>query len=172
MTTRGVKVCCVGETKMHGSNPFVPVDVTIANQKSLGPKYISPISAVLGMPLILWKDPNCQFLDEQPGYEGFLTPCVNQNVTFLCMETDPKSPEWGWAPPYWRSDVGNVIAVRKDGEDLTVMDVEKMCHFARYKLQPMFEDVLESGGSLGGKRTVLDFITWENMVVHWRTSAI
>ncbi|KAL2845541.1 hypothetical protein BJX68DRAFT_256734 [Aspergillus pseudodeflectus] len=157
-TARGVKVCCV--------------DVTIANQKSLGPKYISPISAILGVPLILWKDPNCQFLDDQPGYEGFSAPWVNQNVTFLCMETDLKSPEWGWAPPYWRSDVGNVIAVREDGEDLTVMDVEMMCHFARHKLQPMFEDALESGGSLGGKRTVLDFITWRNMLAHWRTSAI
>jgi hypothetical protein len=33
---RGVKICCVGETDLHASEPFVSVDVTIANQRPLG----------------------------------------------------------------------------------------------------------------------------------------
>ncbi|KAJ5109635.1 Mitochondrial chaperone BCS1 [Penicillium argentinense] len=60
----------------------------------------------------------------------------NPNVAFLMMETDSSKDEWGWAPMYWNSEIGNVWAVREDGRDLAVNDVAMMCHFARRKLQP------------------------------------
>jgi hypothetical protein len=83
------------------------------------------------------------------------------------METDASKDEWGWAPMYWNSEIGNVWAVREDGQDLAVNDVAMMCHFARRKLQRMFEDVMESGSSLVNRQRILDFITWDNMVTHW-----
>ncbi|KAL4744885.1 hypothetical protein BDW72DRAFT_212011 [Aspergillus terricola var. indicus] len=166
-TIRGVKICCHGEVKLHGSEPFVSVDVTRANQISLGSGSISPISACLGMPLRLWKDTDAEFRHGPPGWEGGMTADSNPNVAFLMMETDSSKDEWGWAPMYWNSDIGNIWAVREDGQDLAVGDIAMMCHFARHKLQRMFEDVIESGSSLVGRQRVLDFITWDNMVSHW-----
>lgn len=60
------------------------------------------------------------------------------------MGTDPSKYDWGWAPMYWNIDIGNVWAVRQDRQDLSVGDVAKMCHFARHKLQRVFEDEKES----------------------------
>lgn len=166
-TVRGVKICCHGERKLHGSEPFVSVDITRSNQISLGRGSISPISVCLGVAIRLWKDPGTEFLRDLPGWEEGMTADSNPNVAFLMMETDPSKDEWGWAPTYWNSEIGNVWAIREDGQDLTVNDVAMMCHFARHKLQRMFEDVMESSSSLVSRQKVLDFITWDNMVTYW-----
>ena len=171
-TVRGVKICCHGEVKLHGSEPFVAVDVTRANQISLGRGSTSPISVCLGMPIRVWKDPDAEFCYEPPGWEGGMTADSNPIIAFLMMETDSSKDEWGWAPMYWDSEIGNVWAVRGDGQDLAVNDVEMICHFARHKLQPMFEAVMESGSSLVNRQKVLDFITWENMVTYWDETGV
>ncbi|KAJ5654960.1 hypothetical protein N7490_001963 [Penicillium lividum] len=171
-TLRGVKICCHGEVKLHGSEPFVAVDVTRANQISLGTGSTSPISVCLGMPIRVWKDPDAEFRYEPPGWEGSMTADSNPNIAFLMMETDSSKDEWGWAPMYWNSEIGNVWAVREDGQDLAVNDVEMICHFARHKLQRIFEDVMESGPSLVNRQRVLDFITWENMVTYWDETGV
>jgi hypothetical protein len=119
------------------------------------------------MPLRLWKDPDTEFCHIPPGLEEDMTADSNPNVAFLMMETDASKKEWGWAPRYWDSEIGNVWAVREDGQDLAANYVAMMCHFARRKLQGMFEDVMESGSSLVSRQRVSDFITWNNMVAHW-----
>ncbi|KAF3397908.1 hypothetical protein F1880_006247 [Penicillium rolfsii] len=68
-TVRGVKICCYGEIKVHGSEPFVSVDITRTNRISLGQGSVSPISVCLGMPIRLWKDPDTPFLHDPPGWE-------------------------------------------------------------------------------------------------------
>lgn len=166
-TFRGVKICCHGEIKFHGSGLFVSVDVTRANQISLGNGSVSSISVCLGMPIRLWKDPDTEFRNNPPGWEGGMTADSNPNVAFLMMETDSSKDEWGLAPMYWNSQIGNVWAVREDGRDLAVKDVAMMCHFSRRKLQRMFEDVMESGSSSVSRQRVLNFITWDNMTTHW-----
>ncbi|KAJ5310348.1 uncharacterized protein N7443_002809 [Penicillium atrosanguineum] len=166
-TFRGVKICCHGEEKVHGSEPFVSVEVTRANQSSLGSGSISPISVCLGMPLRLWKDPDTEFRHNPPGWEGGTMAYSNPNVVFLMMETNSSKDEWGWAPMYWNSKIGNVWAVREDGQDLAVKDVAMMCNFARRKLQCMFEEVMELGSSSVNRQRVLGFITWDNMITHW-----
>ncbi|KAL4876938.1 hypothetical protein BJY04DRAFT_210300 [Aspergillus karnatakaensis] len=148
---RGVKICCHGEVKLHGSEPFVSVDVTPANQISLGSGSISPISVCLGMPLRLWKDPDIEFRHDPPGWNGGMTADSNLNVAFLMMETDTTKSQWGWAPAYWNSGIGNVWAVREDGR----------------KLQRMFEDVIYSDSSVVNRQKVLDYITREHMIDHW-----
>lgn len=165
-TSRGVKVCCQGEIRFHGSEPFVSVNITHANKKALGNGAISPISVYLGMPIRLWKDPHPEFRDDPPGWEGSSADS-NPNVVFLMLETNSSKDEWGWAPVYWKSEIGNVWLAREDGRDLSVNDVAMMCNFARRKLQSMFEDVMESDSSLESRQRVLDFITWDNMVTYW-----
>jgi hypothetical protein len=51
-----------------------------------------------------------------------------------------------------------------DDKDLAVDDVRVMCHFARQKLQPMFEDAMDAGYVLRTKQEVLYFITRDNML--------
>lgn len=166
-TLSGVKICCYGEVRLHGSERFVSVDITRANQISLDKGSVSPISVCLGMPIRFWKDPKSEFYYNPPGWEWSTTADSNPNVAFMMMETGCSKDEWGWAPGYWRSEIGNVWAAREDGRDLAVKDISMMCHFARRKLQPMFEDVMESDSSVVSRQRVLDFITWENMVAHW-----
>jgi hypothetical protein len=95
-----------------------------------------------------------------------MTADSNGNVSCLMTETDLSKDEWGWAPMYWNSEIGNVWAIREDGQGLAVDDFAIMCHFARYRLQRMFGDVMESD-SLVNRQRVLDFIAWDNMVAHW-----
>lgn len=162
----GVKVCCYGELKLHATKPFVSVNVPRAHPTRLtySEGTISSISNLLGMPLKLWKIPESNAWINPPGWNENMTADSNQNAAFLMMETDPQKSDWGWTPRYWNSDLGNVLAVRLDGEDLTVDDVSMMCQFARLKLQPMFEDALGAGYGLRSKQEVLSFITWGNMV--------
>ncbi|KAI1780279.1 hypothetical protein F4818DRAFT_435485 [Hypoxylon cercidicola] len=162
--TRGVKICCYGETKLHGSDPFVLVDVPRAHPTRLtyAEGDISPISKLLGMPIRLWKFPDLESWLHPPGWEGNMCADSNQNAAFLMMGVDPKS-DWGWAPLYWNIEIGNVLAVRADGRDLDLDDMRTMCYFARKKLLPMMEDSMGLGLVSRTKNEVLDFITWENM---------
>lgn len=77
-----------------------------------------------------------------------MTADSNPNVVFLMMGTNPSQDDWGWASLYWNTDIGNAWAVRQDERDLSVDDVAMMCHFARHKLQRMFEDEMEQSSSL------------------------
>lgn len=165
-TIRGVKICCYGEIKLHGSEPYISVDVPTSHPTQLLYKEgeVSPISELLGLPLQLWKYPDITTWIDPPGWDENTDASSNQDAAFLMMETDFGNPGWGWAPPYWNSDIGNVLAVRPDGKDLAVHDVRLMCYFVRRKLQPMFEDALGSGWVPRTKQEVLDFITWENMM--------
>lgn len=163
---RGVKICCYKEIKLHSSEPYVCVDVPRAHPTRL--KYakgtISPISKLLGMPLRLWKYPAMDASNDPLGWGEDIAGENHQDAAFLMMETDPEKPDWGWAPLYWNMDLGNVLAIRADDEDLAVDDVRMMCYFSRKKLQPMFEDALGAGYVARTKQEVLNFITWDNMM--------
>ncbi|KAF7866920.1 hypothetical protein EAF04_005761 [Stromatinia cepivora] len=177
---RGVKICCYGEIKLHGSEPYISVDVPKGHMAHPGMKHregsISTISELLGLPIRLWKCKDIDFWRDPPGWNENLNAPSNQSAAFMMMGTNPKDAEtdlcfvdpknspWGWAPLYWSSDLGNVLATREDGKDLAVDEVRMMCEFARRKLQPMFEDSLGGGFVSRTKQEVLDFITWENMV--------
>lgn len=168
---RGVKICCDGEIKLHASEPFVSIDVrrsTRTNLSSIQGESNSPISALLGIPLNFWKDPSAEFHVNPPGWDATQWASSNQNVAFMMMRTNPSDPSWGWAPLYWNHDIGNVWVVREDGQDLDVREVAMMCHFARFKLQRMFEDTIDSKDStLQDRKRVLKYITRENMRAFW-----
>jgi hypothetical protein len=163
---RGVKICCYGEIKLHGSDPYVLVDVPRAHPTR--PEYsegsVSSISQLLGISLRLWKFPDIETWIDPPGWDESMTADSNQDAAFLMLETDPKKDSWGWAPLYWNIDLGNVLAVRLDDKDLAVDDVRLMCYFVRRKLQPMFLDAMGGGDVPRTRQEVMDFITWHNMV--------
>ncbi|KAL9099992.1 MAG: hypothetical protein Q9163_004573 [Psora crenata] len=166
---RGVKICCYGEIKLHSSEPYVSVDVPRAHAIRLieSEAEVSSISKLLGMPLKLWKYPDIDAWNDPPGWSENMTSDSNPNAAFLMMETDLKNPGWGFAPRYWNTDLGNVLAVRLDDKDLDVDDVKIMCYFARRKLQRLFEDALGGGYVQRTKEDVRNFITRENMMEWW-----
>jgi hypothetical protein len=92
------------------------------------------------MPIVLWKDPNCEFLEGQTGWHNSRLNSApeNDNAIALFMETNPEKSAWGFAPLPWADYFGNVFAVRVDGEDLVVQDMEMICYFARDILRPIF----------------------------------
>lgn len=162
---RGVKICCLGEEKIHGSKPYVSVDVSSSHITRLALSHeeaISPISKLLGMPLKLWKYPDINAWIDPPGWDDVFTAYSNQAAANLMTETDVEKPSWGWARQYWNEDLGNVLAVRADDKDLAVDDVRVMNYFIKRKLQSMFEDALGLGYIQRARQEVLDFITWEN----------
>ncbi|KAI9740069.1 MAG: hypothetical protein M1818_004820 [Claussenomyces sp. TS43310] len=162
---RGVKICCYGEIKLHGSEPYVPVEVPKVHP--IYQRYIredvSPISKLLGRSIRLWKFPDIEAWIDPPGWNENLCADSNPNAAFLMIGADPKSTGWGWAPLYWNNEIGNVLVVRDDGGDLSVDELRLMCHFVRRKLQPMFEDSMGAGLVARTKHEVLRFITRENM---------
>lgn len=168
-TIRGVKICCLEEQHLHGSEPYVLVDISRAHPTRLTYSRgdIAPVSRLLGMTLRLWRVTEMDQCANYPEYSEDAGVKGNPNASFLMMETDPKAPRWGWAPLEWNTNLGNVIAVRADDEDLTVDDVRMMCHFARHELQPLFEDALGSGIVPRTKQEVLNFATKENMQAYW-----
>ncbi|PYH28405.1 uncharacterized protein BO87DRAFT_420397 [Aspergillus neoniger CBS 115656] len=168
---RGVKICCDGEIKLHGSEPFVSIDLKRSTRHLLsvtqGNSH-SSISALLGIPLIFWKDPDAEFHVNPPGWDATQWASSSQNAAFMMMRTNPSDPSWGWAPLYWNHDIGNVWIVREDGQDLDVREVAMMCHFARFKLQRMFEDAMElEVSTIEDRERVLKYITRENMRAFW-----
>jgi hypothetical protein len=162
---RGVKICCYGEIKLHGTEPYVPVEVPKVHPIRWTHREgdISPISKLLGRPLRLWKFPDIETWIDPPGWSYNLGAVSNPDAAFLMMGADPRSEDWGWAPLYWNNDIGNVLVVYDDDIDLSVNELRLMCHFVRRKLQPMFEDSIGAGLVLRTKQEVLSFITRENM---------
>ncbi|XRM37000.1 hypothetical protein ABZX51_000492 [Aspergillus tubingensis] len=168
---RGVKICCDGEIKLHGSEPFVSIDLKRSTRHLLsvtqGNSH-SSISALLGIPLIFWKDPDAEFHVKPPGWDATQCASSNDNAAFMIKITNPSDPLWGWAPPSWNHDIGNVWVVREDGQDLDVREVAMMCHFARFKLRRMFEDAMElEVSTVEDRKRVLKYITRENMRAFW-----
>ena len=70
-----------------------------------------------------------------------------QQATFMMLETDPKRPGFGWAPPRYQNSVGSVLVTRQDRSPLQPMDVEIMAEFCMACMQPIFEEYLESSSS-------------------------
>ena len=45
----------------------------------------------------------------------------------------------------WQNNVGNVLVVRSDGQDVTTRQVEALSRFCQFKMQPLFENALGGG---------------------------
>jgi hypothetical protein len=163
-TIRGVKICCYGEIKLHGTEPYVPIEVPYVHPIcGVYESAVSPISKILGRRLRLWKFRDIETWLDPPGWDANLCADSNPDAAFLMMGADPKKDDWGWAPLYWNTEIGNVLVIYDDKTDLLVEELRLMCYFVRRKLQPMFEDAMGMGLISRTKEEVLKFITRENM---------
>ncbi|KAL8906643.1 MAG: hypothetical protein Q9207_001897 [Kuettlingeria erythrocarpa] len=118
----------------------------------------SPISALVGMTVKAHKYPFNRTWEEMR-FTG-VAPWSNATAAFLHKEAD-RNPggTWGFAPMYWQNSNGNVLVVREDEKDTTPAEVEMLCDFCQYKMQPLFEDSNESGGEILAKRKVMARMT-------------
>ncbi len=163
-TVMGVKVTCFGEQKLHGSDPFIPVEVPNAHPTRIQfyeEGEISAISAMVNLPVRAWRIPyDWEHLPHWPFNEA---PTNNGTACKLFQEPDIEKPNWGWAPHRWQSDLGNVLLVSANGGDLSVEEAKLLCRFCEKKLQPLFEDALGGGLVHRTKKEAVDFITPGNM---------
>ncbi len=152
---KGVKVSCVGDIKRF-SKKYVAVDVPkdhpVFFQRS------SPISAMVGMTVKAHMYPFDKAWENMPSTGN--GPWSNATAAFLHMEVDPNpGVTWGFAPMHWQNSNGNILVVREDEKDITPAEVEMLCDFCQYKMQPLFEDSNESGGGIRAKREVMAHVT-------------
>lgn len=136
---RGVKINCVGEQVRSKVEVFAPVEVPSQSYERYGYTvgHIIPISKVINFPLRAWKCP----LKERP-VDPNTYNTENVTATIINISSDPKSNDYGWSPHHWQSDVGNVLLLRDDGEDLDLALAETFCRWIEWNLWPRFEDAL------------------------------
>lgn len=158
-TIRGGKIFCNGERKLHGRNQFARFDFTPSKRASLGKGHVSPISKRLGMPLILWQDPDARYTTGPIGSWD----CTF--ATFLMLNIDPASQDWAWASAYWQTQVGSVLVLREDGKDLDLEHLAMMAYFCQHTMQDRLESAMENGPAPNSwqKLKTLEYITWANM---------
>ena len=150
---KGVKISCQGDQITFGAEKYVPVDVPRSHMVFYSGT--PPISELVGFPVRvrqyppdrLWKDS-----DDAGVYK-------NQAATFLHQETDKSSNWWGWAPMPWQNEVGSVLVVRSDGNDVTKQQVEALCEFCQFKMQPLFENGLGAGLVKMTREEVMGYMT-------------
>jgi hypothetical protein len=139
---------------LKGFMQFEILDFLPEDRRQLGPGSLFPLSQLIGMPIRLWKLPMSGFRD------------TNVEAAYLNINLDPARPSFGWAPPYWQTNVGQVVAVRENGKDLTKRDISMLCHYATDRMQPAVEGILESG--LAARHRVVSRLNKEDMEKVWR----
>lgn len=117
---------------------------------------IAPISELVGMSVHTRKYPPDRLWEDN--HDGSYE---NDPATFLHMVPDANSDWWGWAPSEWRGDVGSVLVVRSNDQDVTTQQVEALCRFCQFKMQPLFENGLGGGLVEMTKAEVMAYMTPE-----------
>ncbi|KAL1970693.1 hypothetical protein VTN77DRAFT_4337 [Rasamsonia byssochlamydoides] len=164
----GVKLPCHGERKLHGADAFVSVEVPKSHPIILNATavetFISPISKMVGLPVQARKLSSNRLWDQRlPIWDENMGPLSNHTACMLFLEPRLDNSDWGFAPMYWQSEIGDVLLVRIDQQDLTVQQAKVLCYFCEKKLRPLFEDALGGGFVQRTRQEVVDLITPENL---------
>lgn len=156
--SRGVKIRRQGGDIPQRSDIFVPADITAnAMLAPFGEGVLSTLSVRLGMPIRIWKYPNAK--DDAGAF--------NPDALSLLREVNPIHPLFGHPHPYWDAGIEDVLAVREDGQDLSVQDVRIMCGFGAILYCDMVVNVM-AGNNMVGKQKISESITCENMARRWK----
>ena len=59
----------------------------------------------------------------------------------------------------WQNEVGNVLVVHSDGQDIITQQVEALCEFYQLKMQPLFENGLGAGLVKMTREEVMGYVT-------------
>lgn len=151
---KSVRVNCVGDlhsdkgkftaVEMPGGHPFF--------EDGFQASPISPVSKLVGFPVRGKRQPRYPDSDNTP--ESYDNPAA----AHLFTEMDPRSPHWGFSLSrlYWGYQVGSIVLMRDDGEDLTVEQAEALCGFCQVVVAPLLEDALVEAVA---KETIMDMIS-------------
>ena len=145
---RGVKIHCKGDQRAFGTEVYSAVDVPKDHPIFHDP--IAPISQLVGMPIHTRKYPPDKLWKDS---------YMNVPATFLHLVADPSNNGWGWAPMMWQNNVGSVLVVRSDGQDVTTRQVEALSRFCQFKMQPLFENALGGGLVEMTREEVMRYLT-------------
>ncbi|TFY71191.1 hypothetical protein EVG20_g1802 [Dentipellis fragilis] len=113
---QGVVVACDGERAHYGI--FSPVQLPPSHeihQQGI----ISPISALTGVPIAVWRH-----LEQSPSRIQPSPALDNQITTYLMID-----PDSGFAPPPWQGNIGTVTVMRQDRKPLTPEAIETIWMF-------------------------------------------
>ena len=164
----GVQVNCTGERRLHGVDEYVAVQIPPHHptQRPLYPDGDVPsISVLVGLPVRAWRIRDDNAYESRDWKEEGLH-YDNRSITFLFQQADPhdQSWGWGWAPPKWNLDTGNVILVKDGGGDLSVREASMLWGFCRDELLDWVEAAREPEGPLTEEWVgrVMGYITRES----------
>ncbi|KAL8935754.1 MAG: hypothetical protein Q9216_005277 [Gyalolechia sp. 2 TL-2023] len=148
---KGVKFNCCGDIDKF-KRKFVAVEVPKDHPVFLARS--SPISTLVGLPVKAEKYPLDKNLENETGSRS------NGTAAFLHMEADPGiDSSWGLAPEYWQKRNGNMLVVRADKGDISPAEVQELCDFCQFKMQPLFEESSATGGNIKTRAEVMDHLT-------------
>ncbi|KAI9798963.1 MAG: hypothetical protein M1833_004316 [Piccolia ochrophora] len=140
---KGVQISCESDQHVFGISKYVSVDIPEVHPVLQGP--VSPISKEIGVPLRAWK---------RRGNTDY-----NEAAMSLFTNIKPNNYMWRSAPATWKVKMGSVLVVRSDGKDISPFQVEVICHFCQFMLQPLFQDSLGLGECQRTRADVLASIT-------------
>ena len=104
----GVQVNCKGERQLHGAKEYVAVEVPPHHPTQWPREDVPSISVLVGLPVRAWRIRDDNAYESRDWKEEGLH-YDNPAITFLFLNADPRNGAWGWAPPKWNLDTGNVI---------------------------------------------------------------
>lgn len=151
--TKGVKIACRGEQLVLGSPEYTAIDIPRDHPVFSTP--IVSISKFVGLPVRVFKyAADKRWKDSRDVNDVFR----NSPATFLHLEADTSKESWGWAPWYYQNNVGNVLVVGNEG-DVTTEQIEILCRFCQFKMQPLFENGIGSGLVEMTREEVMGYVT-------------
>jgi hypothetical protein len=152
----GVKINCFGDQDVFGAEKYTAVAVPKDHQVFFSPRQ-PHILKLLEVPILVRKYPPDRLWKNDRHRNRY--PYDNQAATFLHLDANPKSESWGWAPREWQNDVGSVIVVRADRKPISPKQVEALCYYCQFKLQPLFEDSMGAGYVQRTREEVMGYMT-------------
>jgi hypothetical protein len=167
-TVKGVKITCEGDQLIFGADKYVSVNVPLDHPIFDNPLInTSYLSKMLGLAVVAWKYPPHQ------SWESNIGNFDNPEATYLFLETNEMSDSFGWAPPEWQTEVGSVLVVRRDLEDLMPEDVGELCYFCQFEASQVFEDSFEAEDPHKAREMVLRALTpakYANFLEEYRSA--
>ena len=159
----GVQVNCKGERRLHRAEEYVAVEIPPhhpTNKPSHPSGDVPLISVLVGLPVRAWRIRDDNAYESRDWKEEDLR-YDNRALTFLFVNVDALDGMWGWAPPRWNRQIGNVILVRDDGGDLSVGEARMLCEFCLDVLQNKFEAALQEPLTVEPRERVMNYVTPE-----------
>ncbi|KAL8947882.1 MAG: hypothetical protein Q9222_005884 [Ikaeria aurantiellina] len=154
---KGVRINCEADI-MTLRQKYLAIDVPPDHPVFLAEP--SSISTLIGKAVQVYRYPSAEAWEDK-SLNG-VGPYDNQSATFLHMVTDPKDYKWGFAPMRYQNRTGSVVVVREDRTSISPAEIEQLCDFCQYKMQPMFEDASQAEDFDRSSAEVLAFMTPQN----------